>query len=67
MHTARANPPLFVEPNCDFKCQATMTADQFLIRVKLVESSAQEFASAHCGLVFNAIDFDMMVNDVVKS
>ena len=43
-----------------------MTADQFLVYIELMESSAQTFAAAHCGLIYDAINFDGAVNDVVK-
>ena len=66
-HTARANPPLFIEENCTLKCQTEMIADHFLVRAELIESSARAFAATQCNLVYDAIDFDGMVNDVVKS
>ena len=43
-----------------------MTADHFLVYLEFTKSSAQMFAAAHCGLVYDAIDFDGMVNDVIK-
>ena len=55
-----------MEGDCGLKCQTAMTADYFLVRTKLLESSAQVFAAAHCGLVYDAIDFGGMVNDMVK-
>ena len=43
-----------------------MTVDQFMVRMRLTESDAYAFAAAHCDLVYNAIDFDGKVNDVIK-
>ena len=43
-----------------------MIADHFLVRMKSMESDAQASSAAHCDLVYNAIEFDGMVNDVVK-
>ena len=42
-----------------------MMADHFLVRIKITESAAQEFAAAHCDLVYDAVDFDGGVKDVI--
>ena len=52
--------------DCGLKCQAAMTADHFLVRTELMEGDAQALAAAHCDLVHDAIDFNGMVNDVIK-
>ena len=65
-HTACANQPLFIKKGCNSKCQVLMIAEQFLVRTTLAGDSAQVFAAAHCDLVYDAIDFDGMVNDVIR-
>ena len=66
VHIVCINPPLFIDENCDPKCQAATTANQLLVHPKSTESEAHAFAAEHCDLVYNKIDFDRMVNNVVK-
>ena len=44
-----------------------MIAEHFLVRINSMAGSAHMFAAEQCGLVYNEIDFDGMVNDVAKS
>lgn len=65
-YTACANPALSIEDNSNCKCQAATTADHFPARTKITQSDAQEFAAAHCDLVYAKIHFDGAVNDATK-